>query len=55
MRRSRYIGLAKTHLQHILAAAAINLLRVGNWLEEIPLAKTRRSSFAALRAASSCT
>jgi transposase len=51
MRRSRYIGLAKTHLQHVLTAAAINLLRVGNWLDEIPLAKTRCSPFAALRAA----
>jgi transposase len=51
MRRSRYIGLAKTHLQHVLTAAAINLLRVSNWLEEIPLAKTRHSPFAALRAA----
>jgi len=52
MRRSRYIGLAKTHLQHVLTATAINLLRVGAWLEEIPFAKTRRSPFAALSAAS---
>jgi transposase len=51
MRRSRYIGLAKTHLQHVLTATAINLIRVGAWLEEIPFAKTRRSPFAALRAA----
>ncbi len=51
MRRSRYIGLAKTHLQHVLTATAINLIRVGAWLEEIPLAKTRRSPFVALRAA----
>lgn len=51
MRRSRYIGLAKTHLQHVLTATAINLLRAVAWLEEIPFAKTRRSSFAALRAA----
>ena len=51
MRRSRYIGLAKTHLQHVLTAAAINLIRVDAWLEEIPFAKTRRSPFAALRVA----
>ena len=50
-RRSRYIGLAKTHLQQLLTAAAINLTRVDNWLEEIPRAKTRRSAFAALRVA----
>lgn len=52
MRRSRYIGLAKTHLQYVLTAPAINLMRAGNWLEEIPFAKTRRSPFMALRPAS---
>ncbi len=26
LRRARYIGLAKTHLQHILIAAAMNLM-----------------------------
>ncbi|HEX4203218.1 MAG TPA: transposase [Ktedonobacteraceae bacterium] len=51
MRRSRYIGRAKTHLQHVLTATAINLIRAGAWLEEIPFAKTRRSPFAVLRAA----
>lgn len=51
MRRSRYIGLAKTHLQHVLTATAINLIRAGNWLEETPFAKTRRSPFMALRPA----
>jgi hypothetical protein len=34
------IGLAKTCLQHILTAAAINLERIYAWLQEIPLAKT---------------
>ena len=48
MRRTRYIGLLKTHLQHILTAAALNLFRVVNWLNAIPSAKTRRSHFAAL-------
>lgn len=48
LRHSRYIGLAKTHLHHLLLATAINLLRVGAWLAEVPLAKTRRSPFAAL-------
>ncbi len=43
LRQCRYIGLAKTRLQHILTAAAINLERVYAWLEGIPLAKTRIS------------
>lgn len=30
LRRARYVGLAKTHLQHLMTAAAINLkLRLG--------------------------
>lgn len=28
LRRSRYIGLTKTHLQHVLTATAINLCRL---------------------------
>lgn len=53
LRRSRYLGLAKTHLQHILTAAAINLRRLGDWLTEHPRAETRTSSFLRLvRAAS---
>jgi transposase len=50
LRRSRYIGLAKTHLQHIITATAINLVRVAAWLEGTPRANTRRSAFAALAA-----
>jgi transposase len=41
LRRSRYIGQAKTHLQHILTAVAINLVRFVDWLNQIPLAATR--------------
>lgn len=48
MRRSRYVGEAKTHLHHILTAAAINLKRVIAWWDEIPRATTRTSAFAAL-------
>ena len=50
LRRSRYIGLARTHLQHLLTASAINLIRAVAWLEEVPRAQTRRSHFAALAA-----
>jgi len=48
LRRSRYIGLAKTHLQHIAIAAAMNLVRLARWLTGVPKAKTRVSRFAAL-------
>jgi transposase len=32
LRRARYVGAAKTHLQHVLTAAAINFIRLGRWL-----------------------
>jgi transposase len=48
LRRSRYRGLEKTHLQHVATAAAINIDRLVAWLEERPRAKTRTSRFAAL-------
>jgi Transposase DDE domain len=50
LRRSRYIGLARTHLQHILTAGAINLIRFARWKAEVPHAKTRTSRFAVLKA-----
>jgi transposase len=45
LRRSRYVGLAKTHLEHIFIATAINLYRIVDWLNEVPLAKTRQAAF----------
>jgi Transposase DDE domain len=48
LRRSRYIGEAKTHLQHVITAAAINFVRVSNWLTGKPVAKTRASTFGRL-------
>ena len=50
LRRSRYRGLAKTHLQHVATAAAVNLGRLGAWFDAIPRAATRVSRFAALAA-----
>jgi transposase len=50
LRRSRYRGLAKTHLQHVATAAAINLARLGDWFRAVPRAATRTSRFAALAA-----
>ena len=49
-RDARYIGLAKTHSQHLLTAIALNLLRLMTWLAEVPRAETRTSPFAALMA-----
>jgi transposase len=48
IRRSRYIGLQKTHLQEVATAAGINLLRSINFLHDKPAAKTRISRFARL-------
>jgi transposase len=51
LRRCRYIGLAKTRLQHVVTAVAVNLIRLSEWLAGTPLAPTRRSRFAALQGA----
>ena len=48
LRRCRYLGLAKTKLQHVFTAIAINVVRVDAWLTNRPIAKTRRSAFASL-------
>jgi transposase len=50
LRRARYIGQARTHLQHVLTAAAMNFVRVGLWLTGTPRARTRQSPFVALLA-----
>ena len=50
LRRARYRGLAKTGLQSIVTAAAIDLDRLAAWLDGRPLAPTRTSRFAALAA-----
>lgn len=48
LRRSRYIGLARTHLQHVATAAAINVVRTVNWLTAEEPETTRISPFQAL-------
>jgi transposase len=48
LRCARYRGLAKTHLQHVATAAAMNVDRIVAWLDERPRARTRTSRFAAL-------
>jgi transposase len=48
LRRTRYRGLPKTHLQHVATAAAINIDRIVAWVDQRPRAQTRTSRFAAL-------
>ena len=48
LRRTRYRGLPKTHMQHVAIAAAMNVDRIVAWLDERPRATTRTSRFAAL-------
>lgn len=50
LRRSRYSGLEKTHLQNVAIASAVNLSRIINWLNAVPPAPTRKSRFAKLAA-----
>jgi transposase len=42
LRRSRYLGLARTHLQQLLTATAMNVVRVIAWLWGEPLGERRR-------------
>jgi transposase len=48
LRRTRYRGLSKSHLQNVAIAAAINLDRLAAWFDGRPRAKTRTSRFAVL-------
>jgi transposase len=48
LRRARYDGLDKTHLQHVLTAVAINLVRIDAVLTQTPRGTTRCSNFARL-------
>jgi transposase len=50
LRHARYRGLPKVRLQHLLIAAALNLVRVAAWLADEPRAPTRQSSYVRLMA-----
>jgi transposase len=54
LRHARYIGEAKTPLQHVLTAAAINFVRIGHWLMEKPRARTRTSALTKLLKQPTC-
>jgi transposase len=51
LRQCRYVGLAKTHLQHLATAAALNLVRSAEFLAGVQPAATRVSRFARLQIA----
>jgi transposase len=53
LHHARYRGLAKTHLQHVLTALALNLVRVDAWLSGIPPGGSWASRLARLRPAPS--
>jgi transposase len=48
LRHARYRGHAKTHLQHVLIAVALNIARLCAWFAGTDRAATRVSPFAAL-------
>ena len=50
LRRTRYRGLPKVQLGHILAATGLNFLRLGEWFADRPHPQRRRSPFARLLA-----
>jgi len=45
LRRSRYIGLRKTHLGHVAIAAAINVIQLMSWMRGEAPEQTRTSPF----------
>jgi transposase len=45
LRRSRYIGLARTHLGHVALAAAVNLIQLMSFLRGEAPEQTRTSAF----------
>jgi hypothetical protein len=49
LRQPRDVGLAKTHLRHVITAVALDVVRLGAWRLGTPPTKTRCSLFATLR------
>jgi transposase len=48
LRRARYQGMAKVHLQQVFTATALNFCRISAWLSEQPRAQTRQAAFVRL-------
>ncbi|GGL95673.1 hypothetical protein GCM10010129_44490 [Streptomyces fumigatiscleroticus] len=51
LRRSRYRGLARTHVQHVLTARACNFTRLADWFDTSPTSSRRDTDFRTLCAA----
>ncbi len=51
LHRSRYVGLAKTHMHHVATAAALNVVRLSAWVRGEARAATRTSRLVRLMAA----
>lgn len=51
LRRARYRGWPKTHLQHVLSAISMNMIRLVAWMADPTPSRTQRSRFVALAAA----
>jgi hypothetical protein len=51
IRKARYAGIAKVHLEHIFAAIAVKLARMDAWWTGIPLQRTRTTHLARLNLA----
>ncbi len=51
LHRARYWGLARTHLQHLATAAALNLIRLSDWLSGLRPVIERPTPLAKLAAA----
>ncbi|MGW2207617.1 transposase [Streptomyces sp. NPDC001774] len=50
-RRARYRGLAKTHLEHVYSAVALNMIRLHAWWHGRPLDRRHTSHLARLELA----
>jgi IS5 family transposase len=51
LRHARYRGLAKTHLEHVFSAVALNLIRLNAWWNGHPLDRTRTTHLTRLELA----
>jgi transposase len=51
LRRARYRGIAKVHLEHVFSAVALNLIRLDAWWNSRPLDRGRTSHLARLELA----
>jgi hypothetical protein len=51
LRRTRYRGIKKVHLEHVVSAIAVNLIRLEAWWNGQPLSRKRTSHLTQLEPA----